>query len=85
MADATGRPAYPAEAVEEGLEGTPVIWLRVSADGEVLQARLQKSCGHPILDDAALRWAQEQKFIPASRDGVRVEAEVTKPVHFYLN
>ena len=79
-----GRPTLP-RPLEEGLEGTPVIWLRVSADGEVLQARLQKSCGHPILDDAALRWAREQKFIPASRDGVRVEAEVTKPVHFYLN
>ncbi len=85
MADGVGRPPYPPEAVEEGLEGTPVIWLRVSAEGEVLEARLQKSCGHPLLDDAALRWAKVQKFIPASRDGVRVEAEVIKPVHFYLN
>jgi protein TonB len=77
-------PRYPPEAREAELEGTPVIWLRISADGEVLDARVQQSCGYKILDDAALDWACSQRYTPARQDGVPVEAEVTKPVRFYL-
>ena len=84
IADGARPPAYPSEAREAGIEGTPVIWLRISASGEVLDARVHRSSGYRILDDAALQWARTQKFIPASRDGVAVKAEVNKPVHFYL-
>lgn len=84
MADGARPPRYPPEAREEGLEGTPMIWLHISAAGEVLEARIHKSCGYKILDDTALEWVRAQKFIPATRDGRPVEAEVTKPVRFYL-
>jgi len=77
-------PQYPAEAREAGLEGMPVIWLKISAEGEVLEAKVHKSCGHNILDKAALDWAKAQKYIPARQGDTAIEAEVTKPVSFKL-
>jgi protein TonB len=77
-------PAYPRAAREAGIEGTVVIWLRVSAEGIVLEARVHKSSGHAILDDAALLWARKQRFIAARHGNTPVEAVATKPVHFYL-
>lgn len=84
MAAGTRPPRYPPEAREAGLEGTPVIWLHISAEGAVLEARVHKSCGYRILDKAALNWARAQHYLPARRGGAPVEAEVTKPVRFYL-
>jgi TonB family protein len=77
-------PVYPQAAREAGIEGTVVIWLRVSAEGAVLEAKVHKSSGHKILDDTALHWAEKQRFIPAKVGGTPVEAEATKPVKFYL-
>jgi TonB family protein len=77
-------PVYPREAREAGIEGTVIIALRISAEGEVLEAKIYKSSGHKILDDTALRWAQKQRFIPAKVGGGAVESQVTKPVEFYL-
>ena len=84
VVDGAKPPPYPPEAREEGMEGTSIIWLRVSPQGEVLEAKVDKSSGFKVLDEAALNWARNQKFIPAYRDGAPIEAEVTKPVRFYL-
>jgi protein TonB len=82
---AVARPlVYPRAARDAGIEGTVVIWLRISAEGEVLESKVQKSSGHQILDDEALRWAREQRFFPARSGDKPVEAEATKPVRFYL-
>jgi periplasmic protein TonB len=77
-------PVYPQAAREAGIEGTVVIWLRISAEGAVLEAKVHKSSGYKILDDTALHWAEKQRFIPAKVGGTPVEAEATKPVKFYL-
>lgn len=78
------RPIYPPEAEAAGLEGRPWIWALVSADGEVIEARVHRSCGHAILDEAALRWARSQRFIAAKLNGVPVEWPVIMPVRFDL-
>ena len=46
---------YPPEAVARGLEGEAILMLRLGADGALIEARIVKSSGHPILDAAALR------------------------------
>jgi TonB family protein len=77
-------PVYPQAAREAGIEGTVVILFRVSVEGEVLEAKVHKSSRYKILDDAALRWAQKQRFIPATVNGVPVEREATREIEFYL-
>jgi len=84
MASGSTPPVYPREARQAGIEGTVVLALRISVDGQVLEAKIHKSSRHKILDDTALRWAQKQRFIPAKVNGVPVEMEVTKPVKFNL-
>jgi protein TonB len=84
MIDADSKPAYPEAARLRGIEGAPVIWLHISADGKVVGARIHKSSGHTILDEAALRWARTRRFVPAYQGNTPVEAEVTKEVRFSL-
>lgn len=84
MAGGARPPVYPLEARQAGMEGTPVIWLRISAEGTILQARVYKSCGYKILDDAALQWARSQRYLPARRGKTPIEAEALKAVRFYL-
>src|SRR5205823_11587984 len=69
---------------EAGLEGIVVIWLRISAEGAVLDAKVHRSSGHRVLDNAALRHARGLRFIPASQGGVAVEAEETQRYTFRL-
>jgi protein TonB len=84
MSSGAAPPVYPQAAREAGMEGTVVIWLRISADGQVMDAKVQRSSGHQLLDDTALSWAQKQKFIPAKIGSTPIESEATKPVKFYL-
>jgi len=47
-------PRYPLIARRKGWEGTVVIDIRVSGGGQVQEARVDKSSGYTVLDDAAL-------------------------------
>jgi TonB family protein len=78
------KPLYPPEAKLARMEGTVVIWLKVSAEGQVAAAKIQQSSGHSILDNAALRFAYSVKFRPARQGATPVEAEATLPVIFQL-
>jgi periplasmic protein TonB len=78
------RPSYPAEARELGIEGIAQIWIRVSPEGTVLEARVHKSSGYKILDDAALKWVRSDKYFPARLDNTPVEGADIQEVRFYL-
>jgi protein TonB len=80
-----GKPPYPAEAREQGIEGISVIWIRVSVEGRVAEARVHKSSGYKILDNAALAWVREQRYHPARRGDTPVEAEETQEFRFHLD
>jgi protein TonB len=81
-----GLPAkvYPAEAERLELEGTPVVWLKISAEGVVVEAKLHKSCGYDILDRAAVRYAQRMRFRPALRGDTPVESTCYQEVEYRL-
>lgn len=79
-----GKPTYPPAAREAGQEGIVYIRLRISAEGEVLDAWIHKSSGYRLLDRAALSWARQQQYHPARQGNDPVEAEDTLPVKFYL-
>jgi TonB family protein len=72
--DTCPKPAYPRSALRNEETGTTTLKLLVGADGLVHDAVVQKSSGHPALDNAALV-LNHCRFAPATRGG--------KPVDFW--
>ena len=70
---------YPPEAVARGIEGETILLLRFHADGTLLDAKIARSSGHAILDQAALRAVRAAPRMP---EGPR---EVLFPVTFALH
>ncbi|MGK2904889.1 MAG: TonB family protein [Desulfuromonadales bacterium] len=77
-------PEYPRLARQKHWEG--VVWLMVdvSADGLVDNLRVERSCGHQVLDRAAHRTVSRWQFSPAKRGGLPVSSQVRIPVRFHL-
>jgi protein TonB len=70
---------YPPEAVARGIEGETILILKYTVDGRLVDARIAKSSGHAILDQAALRAV---RATPRVGDGPR---EILFPVTFALH
>lgn len=71
-----GQLNYPAEARAKKLAGTLRLRVIIAADGNLRDARITQSSGHPVLDDAALRIvrlaAPYAPFSPTMRTVVEV-------------
>lgn len=83
---ASPAPPYPPEAVRNGLTGTVELEILVGVDGTPQDARIVRSSGHRVLDQAArkvvlTRW----RFVPAVRDGQPVQAVGRVPIVFRLD
>ena len=63
------QPEYPEIAREQNISGTAVVLVTVGPKGNVLSQRLEKSAGHPLLDQAALNAAARSSFVPPKIDG----------------
>lgn len=70
---------YPEEAIARGLEGEALVMLFLDADGNSVAARLERSSGHAILDDAAVAAARQVSALPEGEP-----REVLLPVRFRL-
>ncbi len=70
---------YPPEAIERGLQGEALVLLFLDGNGNAIAARLERSSGHDILDEAALRAARRLRALPAS-----APREALLPVRFRL-
>ena len=77
-------PEYPAEARLAGQEGVVILLMLCDATGRVQDAWVEKSSGHPLLDEAALEAARKWTFVPAVEGGVAVAGYVHRPVRFSL-
>lgn len=77
-------PEYPYLARKKHWEG--IVWLLVdvSAEGKVDDLRVERSCGHSILDRAASRTVRRWEFSPAMRAGLPTASQVRIPVRFRL-
>ena len=62
-------PAYPREARRLGQKGSVELKFMIDTDGSVSDAQVQKSSGHPLLDNAGLAAIRLCKFQPALKDG----------------
>ncbi|MET0657088.1 MAG: energy transducer TonB [Steroidobacteraceae bacterium] len=60
---------YPHVARQIGQEGTAVVGLLVNESGEVSQARIKRSTGYPLLDNAALEDARNWRLLPGTDGG----------------
>lgn len=74
------QPLYPAEAIARGLQGEVLLLLFLDANGNVLAARVERSSGQPLLDQAAVGAARQLKALP---EGAPREAIL--PVRFKLD
>jgi periplasmic protein TonB len=79
-------PAYPRDAILDGLEGTVYLKVLVDVDGTPLSVEIHKSSGHRKLDDAARRQVLKKwKFRPAIQDGKAIQVYGIVPLDFSLS
>ena len=77
-------PPYPRLAKQAGLEGTVYVQTLVDKEGNVREARVQRSSGTASLDDAAVKAAKDCKFKPGIQNGQPVFCWVSFKYDFKL-
>lgn len=78
------KPTYPPIAKRRNWQGTTILLVDVSKQGEVKQISIEKSSGYKMLDKAALNSVKRWHFRPGTENGRAVPMEVLVPVHFQL-
>jgi pilus assembly protein CpaC len=76
---------YPAAAQEAGFSGTVKLSLKLSPQGDLLDAKVKEASSYRVLDDAALKTAQEASpYPPFSPEIKEKEVWVDIPIIFQL-
>jgi protein TonB len=76
---------YPRIAAMRGWEGTVMMSLRVGATGRLLEAKVDSTSSHPVLDAQALEMVKRVAELPTPPEGLRGrEFSVLVPVVFRL-
>jgi periplasmic protein TonB len=79
-------PAYPREAMRDGLTGTVTLRVLVDVDGKPIDVQIESSSGHRMLDVAAKRHVLAKwRFKPAMQEGQAVQAIGLVPIDFTLS
>ncbi len=78
------RALYPEAARKANLEANVSLRLLISAQGEVVEARLVRGAGNGF-DEVALRLAREIRFAPGERGGKPVEVWIPWTFRFRLD
>jgi protein TonB len=78
------RPSYPPAPRRLGIQGTTLLRVHVLADGRIGDVLVEKSGGHPDLDQAATEAVRAWRFDPARRGTEPVAMWVLLPVEFRL-
>jgi protein TonB len=58
--------------------------MRITEQGSVEDVQVERSAGHPDLDESAMEAVRRWRFDPARRDGEPVAVWVRIPVEFKL-
>lgn len=77
-------PDYPSAAKRAGQRGSVQVLVSVNALGQPVGARIIKSSGYPMLDDAALRAARSSQFFPKKIFGLPAPDSVIAPYTFRI-
>ncbi len=78
-------PAYPEAARRRGHQGTVLLLANIDKSGVPVRINLEKSSGHALLDDAAIKAVKTWKFNPAKLGDMPIESTVRVPIKFNLN
>jgi protein TonB len=78
-------PPYPAAAKKLKLQGTAVVRVLVSPEGQPKNVALEKTSGVRVLDETAVETVKRWSFVPARRGNNRIAAWVDVPIKFRLN
>ena len=78
------RPVYPLAARQARAEGTTLLRVHISTDGNIDDVQVQRSAGHAALDRAAAEAVRKWRFEPARNGSVAVAVWVEVPVEFRL-
>jgi len=80
-------PAYPAQAIKKGQQGTVILDVAVNATGDVTGVQVdQRGTDAPAeLQTAAIAAARQWKFTPGRKDGKPVGGMIQVPVNFSLS
>lgn len=74
--------SYPADLRAAGRGGRVLLWVLLSKEGRVSEARVTRSSGEPALDSAALAAIRQAEFSPAMLKDSPVEVWIQLPVTF---
>jgi protein TonB len=78
-------PPYPAESRAQSHQGTVLLHITVSPQGDVVSANIVRSSGYAELDRVALAWVVAHwKYRPAIEGGVAVTSATQAAVKFDL-
>lgn len=77
-------PEYPYQARQRGWDGTVLLKVQVGKGGEALTVELEKTSGHKLLDETAIKAVKKWKFKPALLGDMPIESSVRVPVKFDL-
>lgn len=79
------KPPYPPAARAQRLEGTVLLLVSLDPAGRVTGVEVKRTCGHLLLDRAALDAVRSWRFEPARWHGVPTASHVEVPVGFRLS
>jgi protein TonB len=77
-------PVYPLRAKKRGCEGTVILEVLVTKDGNAGKVGVFKSSGYSLLDEAAVSSVEKWRFEPGKRGDKKVDMPVKIPVRFQL-
>lgn len=77
-------PIYPQIARKQEIEGKVLLVVLVRDDGKPQFVKIYQSSGTKILDEAAIAAVSKWSFIPATRFGQNIAAEVLIPIEFKI-
>ncbi len=75
---------YPELARRAGIEGTVVVWAKISETGEVVDTRIIIPLGNSGCNEAAVAAIKSVRWIPARQRDVPVAVWISIPIHFKL-
>lgn len=81
----SARPVYPASAVKAKQQGSVVLRVRVGADGQAKQVRVDKAAPAQVLTDSAVAFARRARYHPAMSHGQAVASWIRYPVTYALH
>jgi len=78
-------PEYPAIAQDRGLQGRVILKVQVLLSGKPGTISVEKTSGHKILDDDAIKTVRGWSFEPARRGQTPIDGWVSVPLNYKLS